>query len=186
MGSYDINSRRGVFRSGELNTENVIPSLGGMRDPDAGTSDVRSETAMRGAAARIVEIGGQFDTQHLMEPDGAGPNLRQVTSAGYSLQERAARFHATHAKESRKAPEVREAGVSEMAGSGPSTVQGSPSQGTGSGSMGGGPASTPRGEEMLPLLSERSGAKRKLDQSAGHTRAACWTASSGFPVPFGG
>ena len=86
MGSYDINSRRGVFRSGELNTESAIPSLGGM--PDVGTSELRSETAMRGAATIIVEIGGQFDTQHLLEPVRANPNLRQVTAAGNSLREK--------------------------------------------------------------------------------------------------
>ena len=104
MGSYDTNLRRGVFRSGELNTENAIPSLGGF--PEAGASDIRSEAAMRGAAARIVEIGGQFDTQHLLESSGPGPNLKHVTAAGNALRERAARFHASRAKESRKAPDL--------------------------------------------------------------------------------
>ena len=97
MGSYDTNWRRGVFRSGELNTENAIPSLGGV--PDASASELRSESAMRGAAARIVEIGGQFDTQHLLDPVAGGPNLRQFTAAGNSLRERAARFHAIHARQ---------------------------------------------------------------------------------------
>ena len=90
MGSYDTNLRRGVFRSGELNTESTIPSLGGF--PEAGASDIRSEAAMRGAAARIVEIGGQFDTQHLLDPVVPSPNLKQVTAAGNALRERAARF----------------------------------------------------------------------------------------------
>ena len=99
MGSYDNNLRRGVFRSGELNTESAIPSLGGF--PDVGTGDARSETAMYGAAARIVEIGGQFDTQHLLDPVTVSPKAKQVTAAGNALRERAARFHASHAKESR-------------------------------------------------------------------------------------
>ena len=117
---------------------------------------------MRGAAARIVEIGGQFDTQHLGEPHLPGSNVKQVTAAGNSLRERAARFHATHAKESRKAPEGRDAGVIELSGSGVATVQSSPSQGTGSGSMGGG--GTPHGEMMQSLIQEQSGAKRQLQQ----------------------
>ena len=54
---------------------------------------------MRGAAARIVEIGGQFDTQHLEEHHMPGQKVRQVTAAGSTLRERAARFHATPTRE---------------------------------------------------------------------------------------
>ena len=152
MGSYDNNWRRGVFRSGELNTETAIPSLGGI--PEASASERRSETAMRGAAARIVEIGGQFDTQHLLDPVAGSPKLQQVTPAGNTLRERAARFHAMHAKESRKTPEGRQDAGIELSGSGDPTTQSSPSQGPGSGSMGGGIASTLHGRDVARQLPE--------------------------------
>ena len=124
--------------------------------PEAGTSGLRSETAMRGAAARIVEIGGQFDTQHLGEPQLASSNLRQGTAIGNSLRERAASKVPRHAckrkPQSSFLTEVKDAGMVELSGSGVATVQSSPSQGTGSGSMGGGATSTPHGEKMQSLL----------------------------------
>ena len=117
---------------------------------------------MRDAAARIVEIGGQFDTQHLLEASGPSPNPKHVTAAGNALRERAAQFHAARAKESRKAPDMVHNGVMELAGSAEDTVQSSPSQGPGSGSMGGGTA--PHGREMLRPPPGRSGAKRQIEQ----------------------
>ena len=69
MDEFQVNFPGGDFRSGELNMEGAIPSVGVMRG--ASTSAARAGVALQSATTRIVEIGGQFDTQALAAPQGA-------------------------------------------------------------------------------------------------------------------
>ena len=85
---------------GELNMEGAIPSVGVMRG-----WCVHERSPCRGGAAkcnsaRIVEIGGQFDTQSLAAPQGDLQSGVTDTQEGKELRERAARVHAKHARKS--------------------------------------------------------------------------------------
>ena len=67
----------------------------------ASTSAARAGAALQSATAHIVETGGQFDTQSLAAPQGdLQSGVTDTQEGGKELRERAARFHAKHARKS--------------------------------------------------------------------------------------
>ena len=139
MDEFQVNFPGGDFRSGELNMEGAIPSVGVMRG--ASTSAARAGAALHNATARIVEIGGQFDTQAMAASQGDVQPTAADTAEGNELRARAARFHAQHARER---PTGSKGSNTGQLDSGQHTVPNSPAQLTGSGSAGGSFTGTPR------------------------------------------
>ena len=82
MDEFQVNFPGGDFRSGELNMEGAIPSVGVMRG--ASTSAARAGAALHNATARIVEIGGQFDTQSMAASQGDMQPTAADTAEGWA------------------------------------------------------------------------------------------------------
>ena len=93
MDKFQVNFPGGDFRSGELNMEGAIPSVGVMRGEVVWCVHERSPGrggAAKCNSARIVEIGGQFDTQSLAAPQGdLQSGVTDTQEGGKELRERA-------------------------------------------------------------------------------------------------